>query len=463
MDCASATSYGVICLYYLLSGVEYAVILPTLNLYLKDLNANQSFLGFVMASFSLTGLISAPIYGRFTDRTGSTKAAVLFSNLFEIGGNFLYFVAKSPYMVLGSRLIAGIGSGSGSSILGMISRNTTKERRTAVFSQLMSLRQLGLLIGPAFNVFLRKFNFYIGPFHVNQYTSPGLFMVVLWVIHEILVIFFYRELNFSKPENECQTTTDDEASLDENVVVNARSNSFSSYQSWRFVWRDLLKEEVVVCLAITFAVMFTQTGIETLLTPLTLKLFNWGELPNSIFFCIAGFIIIVSFLVLGKISQWIEDRQMLLGGFIVMVVMDSLFLIYIIFADNAEKGATWVLALFCVYCVIVIAALPFVWVPQAALYSKVTSDKTQALNQGIRLLVMGLGQILGPLWAAAWFQNLPVLAAVNAALVALILIMIIASYKMLKVPELKNDLVEDSMEPNERTSLLRNTSINAHA
>lgn len=85
----------------------------------------------------------------------------------------MYFVASSPYMVLGSRLIAGVGSGSGSSIFGMISRSTTKEERTAAFSQLMTLRQLGLIVGPACNLFLRKMDFFIGPFHVNADTVPG--------------------------------------------------------------------------------------------------------------------------------------------------------------------------------------------------------------------------------------------------------------------------------------------------
>jgi len=54
---------------------------------------------------------------------------------------------------------------------------------------------------------------------------------------------------------------------------------------------DLMKEEVVVCLAVTFIVMFVQTGVETLLTPLTLRFFNWKELQNSLFFSCAGVIV----------------------------------------------------------------------------------------------------------------------------------------------------------------------------
>ena len=51
---------------------------------------------------------------------------------------------------------------------------------------------------------------------------------------------------------------------------------------------DLLREEVIVCLAACFFLMFIQTGFETMLTPLTAELFNWGSLGNSLFFLAAG-------------------------------------------------------------------------------------------------------------------------------------------------------------------------------
>ena len=56
----------------------------------------------------------------------------------------------------------------------------------------------------------------------------------------------------------------------------------------QFLFSDLLREEVVVCLTVTFTLMFVQTGAETLVTPLSKQLFDWGELPNSIFYSVAG-------------------------------------------------------------------------------------------------------------------------------------------------------------------------------
>jgi len=64
------------------------VIIPTLNLYLASMNASAFFMGCCLAAMSLTSLLSAPIYGRITDITQTTKAIVLVSNLFAVGGKY---------------------------------------------------------------------------------------------------------------------------------------------------------------------------------------------------------------------------------------------------------------------------------------------------------------------------------------------------------------------------------------
>ena len=85
----------------------------------------------------------------------------------------MYFMAGSAWMIIASRGIAGLGSGSSSSIFGAVARMTTEEQRTAVFSLLLSTRQFGLLVGPACQLFLIHFDFYIGKFHLTSINSPG--------------------------------------------------------------------------------------------------------------------------------------------------------------------------------------------------------------------------------------------------------------------------------------------------
>lgn len=67
-----------------------AVILPTLWLYLEHrFDAEQWFFGVVFASFCFTSLLSSPLFGFWVDYTRKTKPALLFANLFEIGGKLV--------------------------------------------------------------------------------------------------------------------------------------------------------------------------------------------------------------------------------------------------------------------------------------------------------------------------------------------------------------------------------------
>lgn len=73
-----------------------AVILPTLWLYLEHrFDAEQWFFGVVFASFCFSNLLSSPCFGFWVDYTQKTKPAILFANLFEIGGIIFSFMITS--------------------------------------------------------------------------------------------------------------------------------------------------------------------------------------------------------------------------------------------------------------------------------------------------------------------------------------------------------------------------------
>ena len=83
-----------------------AVILPTLWLYLEHrFDAEQWFFGVVFAAFCFSNLLSSPLFGFWVDYTQKTKSAILFANLFEIGGKLgllmhINFVAGKANIVI---------------------------------------------------------------------------------------------------------------------------------------------------------------------------------------------------------------------------------------------------------------------------------------------------------------------------------------------------------------------------
>lgn len=144
-----------------------------------------------MAAFSVADMIASPLTGRWSDRTGNTRFIVLVANVPQFLGSVMYFMGLSPWFLVASRFVVGLGAGAGAALMADIARVTSQEERTSIYSKFMLCRHLGLLVGPACNLFLMRINFNIGPFSVNPYSVPGLFIAVLWIFHELLTIFMF--------------------------------------------------------------------------------------------------------------------------------------------------------------------------------------------------------------------------------------------------------------------------------
>ncbi|XP_030016771.1 major facilitator superfamily domain-containing protein 8 [Sphaeramia orbicularis] len=445
-------------LIFMLSGIEYAVILPTIWRYLQILEAPSYFLGLGLSAFSLTGLLTGPLFGLWSDRRKTTKSIILFSNLFEIAGNFMYFIGYSKWLLLSSRLVAGIGAGAGSSIFGFLTRSTRPDERAGIFAAIMACRQVGLLVGPAFNLFLRLCDFRLGPFVVNKYTSPGIFMCLLWVLLQFVVLVMYWDVppissteggtvlvdmkqeedeeevplmgSDDEPANTYRAVNSDlsETSItSENQSAAATSNPFKNFS----VSREFLREEVVVLLTAQFITLFNQTALETMVTPLTQRYFSFGELGNSLMYSLCGVEVILGFFFVRWLSKKVSDRAMLASG---LVICCMACIWCLIFLCNPRGGYGWELSAFIIGVFLQLLGLPFVAVSQVSLFSKVTAEKTQGFSQGVRRSVGGVATILGPLWAGGLTSNLYIMLGMMLALLIMITVMTALSYERLTEP-----------------------------
>ncbi|XP_037537212.1 major facilitator superfamily domain-containing protein 8 [Nematolebias whitei] len=432
-------TFFTIGLIFMLSGIEYAVILPTIWSYLQILEAPPYFLGLGLSAFSLSGLLTGPLFGFWSDRSKNTKSIILFSNLFEI---------------------AGIGAGAGSSIFGFLTRSTLPEERAGIFAAVMACRQAGLLVGPAFNLFLRLCDFKLGPFVVNKYTSPGMFMCLLWVLLQFVVlatfwdvlpldsedgaimmemkredgdeeeaplmgsdeelVHTYRAVDSNQPE--ISTSTDNEP-------VRGTQNPFKNFSASR----EFLREEVVVLLTAQFITLFNQTALETMVTPLTQHYFGFGELGNSLMYSLCGVEVILGFFFVRWLSRKVADRVVLAAG---LVICCTACIWCLIFLCNPRGGYEWKLSAFIIGVFLQLLGLPFVAVSQVSLFSKVTAEKTQGFSQGVRRSVGGLATILGPLWAGGLTNNLYIMLGMMLALLVMITVMTALSYEQLTEPRL---------------------------
>ncbi|XP_067041900.1 major facilitator superfamily domain-containing protein 8-like isoform X2 [Acropora muricata] len=451
-------------LFFLLGGIEYAVILPTLWLYLEHrFDAEQWFFGVVFASFCFSNLLSSPFFGFWVDYTQKTKPAILFANLFEIGGNFLYFVAWSKYLVLGARLISG----------------------------------------PGLNLFLRKFNIQLGPFKIDTYTAPGIFMTVMWLLLEIIMLLFYFDLPKvhsieSEDFSEYSINSQTESSLGTqnqpkhfqnhgsingyvpNKIVHSHtingdlSNTNSDLENEKLLntvtgglheplkkasvvdkWhlaKDLVREEIIVILASQFMMFFNETAFETLVTPLSEYLLGWKEIQNSILYCLVALEAILVFILVKKLSSKISDRWLMVIG----VSFEGFALVwYLLMLANAKPHSPLVLPTLIVGTFVIVFGIPFFSVANVSLYSKITDERTQGIAQGIQRSVTGVAMIMGPLWGGALLHQLYLMLGVMAALEVILGGLMFLSFHRLKEPNKQLPVPYDEIiSDNERTPLI---------
>ena len=90
------------------------------------------------------------------------------------------------------RMVSGFGEGYVSAMYGELARITTEDERTRYFAIIKANYIIGIVVGPALNLFLKEFDFYIGNWHIDFRTSPGFFMALMWILATGIMFVFVR-------------------------------------------------------------------------------------------------------------------------------------------------------------------------------------------------------------------------------------------------------------------------------
>jgi len=188
----------VIHIFMFVSGLEYAIIFPTIWEYLQSLGVDKEqtyWLGLVISAMTMTDMISGLIIGRVVDIYTNTRLLVLVLNLFQIGGGIIYCCARSAVALVLARLLSGCGKSISVAFLADLCRYTSKSERTSVLLVLNISQQIGLVLGPGMNLILDYLNIHITKnFSITKLNAPGLVMAALWTFVSFLVLLFYFDL-----------------------------------------------------------------------------------------------------------------------------------------------------------------------------------------------------------------------------------------------------------------------------
>jgi MFS family permease len=125
-----------------------SMIFPLLPFYALKLQAEPWMIGWMIASFWIAQLASAPLWGRVSDRYGRRPA--LLAGLSASGIGFLVFAfAVEPWMLLLSRLVQGAGGGTTGVAQAYVGDAVEPQDRAKALGWLSAATSAGVMIGPA--------------------------------------------------------------------------------------------------------------------------------------------------------------------------------------------------------------------------------------------------------------------------------------------------------------------------
>lgn len=162
--------------------VGLLMVIPLLPFYAVDLGGAGLVVGVLVSSYAIAQLISAPLWGRVSDRYGR-RPALIIGLAFSAVAYVIFAFAGSILVLLLSRLVQGAGGGTTGVIQAYVADATEPENRARSLGWISAATNLGVAIGPV----LGSLSFSLGR------EAPGLFAAGLCVLNIIFAWRFLRE------------------------------------------------------------------------------------------------------------------------------------------------------------------------------------------------------------------------------------------------------------------------------
>ncbi len=123
------------------------MILPLMPFYAKAFGASGLMVGLLVSSFSIAQLLSAPMWGRFSDRYGRRPALIVGMTASAIA-YVVFAYSDSLWLLFLSRLIQGSGGGTVSVIQAYVADAVEPDQRAKGLGWLSAATNAGVALGP---------------------------------------------------------------------------------------------------------------------------------------------------------------------------------------------------------------------------------------------------------------------------------------------------------------------------
>src|SRR5215211_819354 len=373
--------------------VGLLMIIPLLPFYVKSLGGGGVtilgihfgigiIVGIIIAAFTVAQLLSAPLWGRFSDRVG--RRPTLLIALTASGIAYLIFgFAESLLLLFLSRVVQGAGGGTVGVIQAYVADSTAPQDRTRALGWLSATTNLGVALGPvlgSFAITLGKRDLMPGPATLQMgHAAPGIIAAMLCLIN---IAFAARYITESRD-------LADHAPVEGEVRRTSREAiwrviSHSGEPSSRLIWIYAI---AIGAFQVSFSVLALFLNARFQVTEQTIGYF---------FMYVGSISVFTRVLLLGRLVDWLGEAKLSRLGLLLLAAG--------VLGMPLSRNL-WVLG-------IAVALIPlgtaFTFPCVTALLSRVISPRERGLFMGMQQTYGGVARIIAPLFFGWCFDRLGV-------------------------------------------------------
>src|ERR671911_1912542 len=364
------------------------MIIPLLPFYVQSLGESGitflgihfgvgTIVGFIVAAFTFAQLISAPMWGRFSDRVGRRPTLLIALGASAIA-YLIFGFANSLLLLFLSRIVQGAGGGTVGVIQAYVADTTDPKDRARALGWLSATTNLGVALGPVLGsvaISLGNRDLMPGPGMLQLgHAAPGIIAALLCLIN---IGFAARYLTESRnPE-------DHDASQPRRTSRQAAWSviSHSGEPASRLIW------------IYAIAIGAFQGGFAVLALFLNARFQVTAQTIGYFFMYIGSISVFTRVLLLGRMVDWLGEAKLSRLGLVLLAAG----VVGMPLAQNL-----WMLG-------VAVALIPlgtaFTFPCVTAMLSRVISPRERGLYMGVQQSFGGVARIIAPLWAGFAYDH----------------------------------------------------------
>ena len=275
----------VLFLIVLIDLIGFGLVIPLLPFYAERFAASPQEVTALMAVFSLMSMLTAPIWGRLSDRVGRRPVLMISMAAAALAYLWLGF-ASALWMLFAARALAGACAGNIAAANAYVADVTTPENRARGMGMIGAAFGLGFIVGPALGGVVAG-----NSLATANLRAPGLIACALSATALLGVLFVLKE------------------SLPQGAAAQARRGRLAAL-------RDALSRKVLArLLVVFFLTILAFAGMEATFALWAMAEYGWGPAQIGYLFTYVGLLsAIMQGGVIGRLTARFGEEKLLVAG-----------------------------------------------------------------------------------------------------------------------------------------------------